>query len=73
MAVKVIRYEISDHSEWLAYTATGLPPYGGGDASAMSYRTVHEDIDLTGVRDDLATLIRRCVAKDPAERLEWRP
>lgn len=52
----------------IAFTATGRPPYGGGDASAVSYRTVHEDIDLTGVRDDLAALIRRCVAKDPAER-----
>ncbi|MET9558128.1 serine/threonine-protein kinase [Streptomyces sp. NPDC006645] len=54
----------------IAYTATGRPPYGDGDASAVSFRTVHEDIDLTGVRDDLAALIRRCVAKDPGERPE---
>ncbi|WP_330173135.1 protein kinase [Streptomyces sp. NBC_01498] len=52
----------------IAAAATGRPPYGGGDASVVSYRTVHEDIDLTGVRDDLAALIRRCVAKNPAER-----
>lgn len=54
----------------IAYTATGRPPYGGGDASAVSFRTVHGDIDLSGVRDDLAALIRRCVAKDPGERPE---
>ncbi|MFE7398269.1 protein kinase [Streptomyces sp. NPDC057557] len=52
----------------IAYTATGRPPYGTGDAAAVSYRTVHEDIDLEGVRPALAALIRQCVAKDPAER-----
>lgn len=54
----------------LAYTATGRPPYGTGDAASVSYRTVYEDIDLVGVRTDLAGLIRMCVAKDPAERPE---
>ncbi|MFI6858386.1 serine/threonine protein kinase [Streptomyces sp. NPDC050421] len=52
----------------LACTATGRPPYGTGDAAAVSYRTVYEDIDLEGVRPDLAALIRACVAKDPADR-----
>ncbi|GAA4803674.1 protein kinase domain-containing protein [Streptomyces ziwulingensis] len=54
----------------LAHTATGRPPFGAGDAAAVSYRTVHEDIDLAGVAPELARLIRRCVAKDPAERPE---
>ncbi|MFI9580326.1 protein kinase [Streptomyces sp. NPDC052236] len=54
----------------IAYTATGRPPYGTGEAAAVSYRTVHEDIDLAGVQPELATLIRQCVAKDPAERPE---
>ncbi|MCX4774575.1 protein kinase [Streptomyces sp. NBC_01260] len=52
----------------LAYTATGRPPYGTGDAASVSYRTVYEEIDLAGVRTDLAALIRMCVDKDPAER-----
>lgn len=52
----------------LAYTATGRPPYGTGDAASISYRSVHEEIDLAGVRPDLAALIRMCVDKDPAER-----
>nr|WSZ99653.1 serine/threonine protein kinase [Streptomyces sp. NBC_00857] len=54
----------------LAYTATGRPPYGTGDSAVVSYRAVHEDIDLAGVRPELAELIRRCVAKDPADRPE---
>ncbi|MFF8914023.1 protein kinase [Streptomyces sp. NPDC015032] len=52
----------------IAYTATGRPPFGTGDATAVSYRAVHEDIDVAGVRPDLAALIRRCVAKDPSQR-----
>ncbi|MFI2781245.1 serine/threonine-protein kinase [Streptomyces sp. ALB3] len=52
----------------LAYASTGRPPYGSGDAAAVSYRVVHEEIDLTGVRPALAALIRECVSKDPAGR-----
>ncbi|MCY1682720.1 serine/threonine-protein kinase [Streptomyces sp. JAC25] len=52
----------------LAYTVTGRPPFGSGDAATVSYRAVHEDIDLDGVRPSLATLIRECAAKDPADR-----
>ncbi|MER5896833.1 serine/threonine-protein kinase [Streptomyces sp. NPDC001876] len=52
----------------LAYTVTGRPPYGSGDPAFVSYRAVHEDIDLEGVRPALAALIRECVAKDPADR-----
>ncbi|MFJ3082855.1 serine/threonine-protein kinase [Streptomyces halstedii] len=52
----------------LAYTATGRPPYGTGDPAVVSYRAVHEDIDLDGVEGSLAGLIRSCVAKAPADR-----
>ncbi|WP_072486924.1 serine/threonine-protein kinase [Streptomyces atratus] len=54
----------------LAYTATGRPPYGTGEPAAVSYRTVHEDIDLAGVRPELAEIIRQCVAKGPEDRPE---
>ncbi|MFF9689601.1 protein kinase [Streptomyces sp. NPDC014623] len=52
----------------LAYASTGRPPYGSGDAAVVSYRAVHEEIDLAGVRPALAALIRECVSKDPAGR-----
>ncbi|MET9594544.1 protein kinase [Streptomyces sp. NPDC006516] len=52
----------------LAYTATGRAPFGSGDAASVSYRAVHEDIDVTGVPAALAELIRDCVSKDPAAR-----
>ncbi|MFD5875333.1 protein kinase [Streptomyces sp. NPDC060322] len=52
----------------LAYTVTGRPPFGSGDPATVSYRAVHEDIDLEGVHPALAALIEECVAKDPAER-----
>ncbi|MFF0075530.1 protein kinase [Streptomyces sp. NPDC005494] len=52
----------------LAYTATGRAPFGSGDAASVSYRAVHEEIDVTGVPRALAELIRECVSKDPADR-----
>lgn len=52
----------------LAFAATGRPPFGAGPMDAVSYRAVHEDIDLAGVEPGLAALIRACAAKDPAKR-----
>ncbi|MFF6883244.1 serine/threonine-protein kinase [Streptomyces sp. NPDC012421] len=55
----------------MAYVMTGRPPFGEGLAEAVSYRAVHEDIDLgetDGVERDLVELVRACVAKDPADR-----
>lgn len=54
----------------LAYTVTGRPPFGTGAPAAVSYRAVHEEIDLAGVGPSPAGLIRSCVAKDPAQRPE---
>ncbi|MGW7453297.1 serine/threonine-protein kinase [Streptomyces sp. NPDC054787] len=52
----------------LAYAATGRPPFGTGVAATVSYRAVHEPVDVAGVDPDLAALIAACVAKDPAAR-----
>ncbi|MET9469063.1 protein kinase [Streptomyces sp. NPDC006544] len=54
----------------LAHAATGRPPFGTGVAATVSYRAVHERIDLAGVEPELAALIEACVAKDPAVRPE---
>ncbi|WP_030300909.1 serine/threonine-protein kinase [Streptomyces katrae] len=52
----------------LAYAATGRPPFGTGAAPSVSYRAVHEPVDVAGVEPGLAALIEACVAKDPAAR-----
>lgn len=52
----------------LAYAATGRPPFGMGEPAGISYRAVHEPVDLVGVEPELAALIETCVTKDPAAR-----
>ncbi|WP_406488839.1 bifunctional serine/threonine-protein kinase/ABC transporter substrate-binding protein [Streptomyces phaeochromogenes] len=59
----------------LAYAASGRPPFGTGTADALLYRTVHDEPDLSGIEAEedtegveLLTLLRLCLAKDPADR-----
>jgi hypothetical protein len=52
----------------LAYAVTGRPPFGVGEPAGVSYRAVHEPIDLAGVEPALAGLIEACVAKDATAR-----
>ncbi|MFG2881926.1 ABC transporter substrate-binding protein [Streptomyces sp. NPDC048297] len=52
----------------LAYAATGRPPFGTGATDALLYRTVHDAPDLDGVDAELAAVLLRCLAKDPADR-----
>ncbi|WP_225094851.1 bifunctional serine/threonine-protein kinase/ABC transporter substrate-binding protein [Streptomyces sp. CoH27] len=52
----------------LAYAATGRPPFGAGATDALLYRTVHDEPDLDGVDAESATVLARCLAKDPAAR-----
>ncbi|NJP47716.1 serine/threonine-protein kinase [Actinacidiphila epipremni] len=51
-----------------AYAALGAPAYGDGPSHAVLYRIVHEEPDLATLPEDLRPLVRRCLAKVPAER-----
>ncbi|QHA05561.1 protein kinase [Streptomyces broussonetiae] len=52
----------------LAHAATGRAPFGSGDPNGVSYRAVHEPLDVAGVEPELAALIEACAAKHPAAR-----
>jgi hypothetical protein len=52
----------------LAFAATGRGPFGTGAASAMLYRVVHAEPDLTSVSGGLRNVVRACLRKNPAER-----
>jgi serine/threonine protein kinase len=52
----------------MAFAATGRPPFGTGEAHAVIYRSITNEIDLAGVDPALARLVSACTAKDPAMR-----
>jgi eukaryotic-like serine/threonine-protein kinase len=52
----------------LAFAATGAEPYGSGAASALLYRVVHADPDLTDVPAGLRSVVQACLRKNPADR-----
>jgi serine/threonine kinase PknH len=51
-----------------AYAATGRPSFGTGDGTAVLYRVLHQDPDLSGCSDRLLAVIGPCLAKDPTAR-----
>lgn len=52
----------------LAFTATGVRPFGDGGAAGMLLRTVYDDPDPAALPDPLAPLLRACLHKDPSHR-----
>lgn len=52
----------------LVHAATGRGPFDSDSPYIVAYQVVHDEPDLTGVPDDLAPLVARCLAKDPDER-----
>jgi eukaryotic-like serine/threonine-protein kinase len=52
----------------LVFAATGDGPFGGGPATALLYRVVNLDPDLSGVPAQVRPIVQSCLAKDPANR-----
>ncbi|MGA5420426.1 protein kinase domain-containing protein [Streptomyces lavendulocolor] len=52
----------------LVHAATGRGPFDSNSPYVVAYQVVHNEPDLAGVPEDLVPLLRRCLAKDPAER-----
>jgi hypothetical protein len=52
----------------LAYAATGRPPFGEGASVAVLMAIIKREPDLAGIDPVRSTLLRRMLAKDPAQR-----
>ncbi|WP_370413424.1 protein kinase [Streptomyces fradiae] len=52
----------------LVHAATGHGPFDSDSPYIVAYQVVHDEPDLTGVPEELAPLVARCLAKEPGER-----
>ncbi|OKK02970.1 serine/threonine protein kinase [Streptomyces sp. CB03234] len=52
----------------LVHAATGRGPFDSNSPYIVAYQVVHNEPDLAGVPEDLVPLLKRCLAKDPAQR-----
>ncbi|MFR0358291.1 serine/threonine-protein kinase [Streptomyces sediminimaris] len=52
----------------LVHAATGRGPFDSDSPYVVAYQVVHDEPDLTGVPENLAPLVVRCLAKEPADR-----
>ncbi|MEU6812292.1 serine/threonine-protein kinase [Streptomyces sp. NPDC046831] len=52
----------------LVHAATGRGPFDSDSPYIVAYQVVHDEPDLTGLPENLAPLVLRCLAKDPGDR-----
>ncbi|KAF5995670.1 serine/threonine-protein kinase [Streptomyces sp. WAC00263] len=52
----------------IVHAATGSGPFDSDSPYLVAYQVVHDEADLTGVPEELAGLVARCLAKEPEDR-----
>jgi outer membrane protein assembly factor BamB len=52
----------------MVHAATGRGPFDSDSPYIVAYQVVHDEPDLTGVPDEVAPLVLRCLAKEPEDR-----
>ncbi|MET8983109.1 serine/threonine-protein kinase [Streptomyces sp. NPDC004539] len=52
----------------LVHAATGRGPFDSDSPYIVAYQVVHDEPELAGVPENLAPLVRACLAKEPEER-----
>ncbi|MFE9836491.1 serine/threonine-protein kinase [Streptomyces sp. NPDC005551] len=52
----------------IVHAATGRGPFDSDSPYVVAYQVVHDEPDLTGVPENLAPLVTRCLAKEPENR-----
>jgi outer membrane protein assembly factor BamB len=52
----------------LVHAATGRGPFDSDSPYVVAYQVVHDEPDLTGLPENLAPLVLRCLAKEPEDR-----
>ncbi|MEW2396236.1 serine/threonine-protein kinase [Streptomyces sp. NPDC046862] len=52
----------------MVHASTGRGPFDSDSPYVVAYQVVHDEPDLTGVPENLAPLVLRCLAKEPEDR-----